>query len=125
MLLGVLSSNAAAAWIQVSGNDVVIIYADRATIRKSGNSVKMWVMDDFKDSRVSSTGKQYLSSKSLNEYDCKNEQRRTLFFTWHSGQMGNGNIVYSDDGVASNWRPVAPGSAGATLWGIACGKQGG
>jgi len=112
---------AMAEWTWSGGNDQFIHYVDRATIRRNGNLVKMWWMTDEKTEQKSYAGHSYLSSKAQEEYDCKEEKRRLLAFTWFSGQMGNGSVVYSNsDG--DKWEPIEPGSTGEVLWKIACGK---
>jgi len=125
LLLAMLSSGAAAEWVKVGNTSAkggVEIYVDPATIRRSGNMVKMWAMYDFKTEQVD-RGERYLSSKSQDEYDCKGEQWRRIYFTWHSEKMTRGDVVYSYDGIASNWEPVSPGSVNERIWKLACGKK--
>lgn len=127
LLLTATSSAWAAEWVQVSsstGNGGYNIYADPATIRRSGDTVKMWDLLDFKSTQDIGRGRyRYLSSKSQDEYDCKDERTRQLYFTMHSGQMGGGEVVFTSDGTPTNWTPVAPGSIFETLWELACGKK--
>ena len=49
MLLAVVSSSAMAEWTVVNENKEFIQYADLATIRKLGNKVKMWGLNDYKN----------------------------------------------------------------------------
>jgi len=123
ILLAVMSSSAMAEWVEVgtSGNYETIIYADPTTIRKSGNKVKMWVLFDH-NSVKETAGDKYLSEKTQMEYDCKEEQERLLFFSWHSENMGRGDVVYSANATNKDWRPVAPESAGKVFWQLACEK---
>lgn len=119
------SSGTATNWVKVGhglnegGTDY---YADPSTIRRSGNMAKMWSMLDHNTRQISNS-RPYFSAKLLQEYDCKSERIRELFFTKHSGQMGAGNIVHTDDGIPSNWIPTPPGSVGDGLWKIACGTK--
>lgn len=55
----------------------------------------------FNIAQVAADGKAYLSAKTQNEYDCKDERSRSLFFSWHSGRMGDGSAVYFHDGPPS------------------------
>lgn len=120
LILAVVSSNATAEWIDVGGNDYSTIFADPATIRKVGNYEEMLSLYDTDIAEV--VGKiSFKSSKSLDEYDCKEKQLRTLAFYWYSGNMGEGKILYSNT-VANNWNPDVPKSINETLWKIACGK---
>ncbi len=122
-LLAVLSSNAAADWITVASGEDVTAYADPATIRKAGNMVKMWHLVDFKTTRVSSsTGKSFMSTKGQSEFDCKDERRRSIYFSWHSKNMAGGEIVVSQSTI-DLWEPVPPGTLNQSLWEYACGKM--
>ena len=68
----------------VDGGD---IYAARATIRRSGNLVRMWDMWDFKTAQVAA-GKPFISFKQQNEYNCIDQRIRTLSVTGFSGAYG-------------------------------------
>lgn len=116
MLLAVVSSSAAAEWVKVGGNETMTIYADPASTRKVGGWVKIWSLFDLKTA-LDSQGKSYMSIKHQNEYDCNEEQSRKLYSSFHSGNMGEGEVVYrsSDPGKLE---PVPPGSVGAALWKI-------
>ena len=115
---------ASAGWTRADESDEFIQYVDRATIRRNGNLVKMWGLNDFKTVQKSATtGESFLSSKTQLEYDCKEEKSRLLAFTWFSGQMGNGKVVYSDSDTGDKWSPISPaGSTNEAQWEVACGK---
>jgi hypothetical protein len=121
VVLSLLSTSAWAEWTPVGVNDAdtFVIYADMATIGKAGNMVKMWSLIDYKTARRSSTEQVYLSEKSQREYDCLGERLRILYFSWHSGNMGSEEIVYSN-AYPRRWEPVPPGSIGEFLWKTAC-----
>jgi surface-adhesin protein E len=112
-----------ADWVSLgdSVNMAMTVYADPDTIRRKGDLVKMWDLQDFKTARPAKANESYLSSKNQSEYDCSEKRRRTLAFTWFSGHMGKGDVVYSDSDE-DKWEPVEPGSVGKTLWKFACGK---
>ena len=121
IILAVVTSNAAAAWIEVDRDNVTTIYADPATIRKAGNKVKMWTMADYRTPRVAN-GEQHMSSKSLHEYDCKESRFRDTYVVRHSNNMGGGAMV-SNNPIPSSWVPIPPGTVGEALMEIACGKR--
>jgi hypothetical protein len=121
LLLSVGNSKTMAGWIDVGGNDYSTIFADPSTILKVDNSVKMLSLYDTDIAQVVSEIS-FKSSKSLDEYDCKEKQSRTLAFYWYSGNMGEGYILYSNTDV-NNWNPVKPKSINEPLWKIACGKK--
>ena len=122
LMLLVTATAASAEWTRVDYTDNYIQYVDRATIRRNGNLVKMWGLADYKTMQTVADGQSYLSSKTQEEYDCKEEKVRLLAFTNFSGQMGSGKVVGSDYNPGQ-WIPIQPASAGELLWKVACGKQ--
>ncbi len=125
LMLGLTATAAMAEWTRANSTDSFIQYVDTATIRRNGNLVKMWELKDYKTVKKSSSGakESYLSAKTQQEFDCKEEKKRLLAFSWFIGQMGSGNHVYSSGNVKDEWEPIEPGSIGEILWKIACGKK--
>lgn len=122
VLLAVVSSSAMAEWVQITvGHETLIVYADPASLRRASNKVKMWVLIDFKMSQTVD-GKPYVSLKRQDEFNCKDEQSRTLFTSAYSRNMGGGDVIYSES-ISYKWSPVMPGSVGEGLWKFACGKR--
>lgn len=123
-----ISASMMAEWTVVGVNAVVGVnddftattYADFTTICKAGDKLKMRVLFDFKSVREI-TGHEYLSAQLQYEFDCKEEQYRLLAFSSFSGNMGNGQVVYSN-GNPDKWLPLTPGSVGRAIWKIACSK---
>ena len=130
MILAVVSSNAAADWVEVSATDKKTVYANPATIRKKGNMVKMWELVDIKPSRFTKSMQVFsesndefsMSTREQEEFDCKKEQTRTLYISTHSENMGEGELIFrcSDPG---KWEPIVPNSIDESLWKFACGKR--
>lgn len=123
VLLAVVSGSAAAEWVWVGNTSNAAIYLDSATIRRTGDIVNMGVLYDLKTAVLSETnGIHYASQKLQSEYDCKEEQWRVLYFSWYSGNMGDGKMVeYVADSF--KWKPVPPGSGAEALWQLACGEK--
>ena len=121
ILLTVASNGAMAEWIRVGGNEADTLYADPATIIKSAYKVKMRTLHDYK-AATKAAGETFLSTVVQEEYDCRESQSRTLYFSFHSRNLGKGRMIYSDANP-HKWEPVRPGSAREALWKIACGKK--
>jgi hypothetical protein len=123
LLLAVMSSSAAAAWVEVFREQTITVYADPATIRTADNRVKMWALLDFKTTQQDSTNPRngYLSEIAQFEYNCKEQRARRLYYSWHSRHMGRGKVV-SSDSDPSKWEPVLPGSENEILREFACGR---
>ena len=120
-LLSILCSGPAyAEWLWFGKQDRLgtTTYVDPDTIRRKGDLVKMWELNDYKTG--SSDGS--LSSKQHTEYDCTEERMRVLALLAFSGNMGSGTLVSLNyaEGV---WIPLAPDSSGYAIWKYACGKR--
>ena len=122
LMLLVTAGAATAEWTSVGEDDALIVYVDIGTIRRNGNLVKMWDMLDHKTVQTDAGGS-YLSGKTQQEYDCKEEKVRRLAYLWFDGKMGRGKVVYSNGNVKDEWRPISPDSVSEALWKIACGKK--
>ncbi len=123
ILLFLSSVPAYAEWLAVGGNEEagVTVYADPGTIRRKGNLVKVWHLNDFKTVQIVN-GISYLSVKAQHEYDCTKDRERILALMKFSGNMGSGKVVYKDSDTRK-WKPGAPGSASHDLGKLACKKQ--
>lgn len=117
------SSPAYAEWVAVGGNDQtgMTTYADPGTIRRKGDLVKMWQLNDFKTVQTVE-GNSFLSTKKQREFNCAEERTRILAATQFSGNMGTGEVVWRNANE-QKWEPVVPESIGQTLWEFTCGKK--
>jgi aminoglycoside phosphotransferase len=124
LLLVALNGVVAAAWERIgAADDGMVVYADPATIQTVADVVKMQALLDYQTAEKDATGKPYLSVKLLHEYDCKGERARTRYFSFHSGQMGAGQLVYSEVRNDADWLAADRAIIGETLWKRACGKK--
>jgi hypothetical protein len=123
MFLVLSSGHVYAEWVLVSGDDAagLAVYVDPATIRRKGNLAKLWQLYDYKTVQTVA-GDSLLSMKRFNEYDCVQERTRMLGYTWFTGNMGNGNVVYSTT-EQQPWEPAVPRSINRSLWKAACGNK--
>jgi hypothetical protein len=112
-----------AEWVAVAKTDDqgMTTYVDRDTIRHKGNVVKLRELADFKTVQTG-VDESFLSFKVQSEYDCAEDRHRTLALTYFSGNMGRGNVVFSDSDE-QKWEPVQPGSVDQILWKVACAKK--
>jgi len=114
-----------AEWIKATTDTdkEFVVFYDPTTIRKkSGNKVKMWIMYDYQKLQ-GKAGVRSMSTKVQQEYDCKEEQIRMIYFSTHTKNMGRGEIVLSrSTEKLVGWAPVAPGSINKRVLTIACKK---
>ncbi len=107
-------------WVEVGDNDNGTSYVNPSSLRQNGNGVKMWILLDYKTAQNFPSGL-VMSSKLQEEFDCKEEQTRTIFGYFYSQNMAKGEVLYTKTTIG-NWMPVALGSAGSELWKFACKK---
>jgi len=119
LLLICAAGSAAANWVRVRGDGVVTVLADPSTIVRSGDMVKMWSVINYAQPRIAPDGKAYSSSRQQLEFDCVENQSRSLFFSRHTDFTGWGDVIYRNESPGS-WSPAPPGSVGAALRKFAC-----
>jgi Surface-adhesin protein E len=113
-----------AAWTRVSGFDAFTSYADMTTIRKKGNEAKMHVLYDFKTAEKTYSGKLYFSVVSQDDFDCQRKLTKVISYTYYSGNMAAGDVVYSFTAPFNNfWEPAQARSIMKPLWEVACAIQ--
>ena len=119
------SNSAAATWVTVAIHDEpgsFVVYADPATIRRSGNLVTVWELNNYTAPQVVAPGLSFLSGKAQAEYDCIEHRVRHLFQAQYSEAMGAGNVV-SSRSEPNGWIPIPPGSIAEITSKLACGKR--
>ncbi|MFA6920596.1 MAG: surface-adhesin E family protein [Gallionella sp.] len=121
LILALFSSNASAEWQSIGQNDAEIAYVDSAGIQhRDRHRVRMWALFDLQ--RPRNFGDiTYLSMKIQREYHCRDRESRIIALSAHAGNMGAGELVYSNN-AHSKWTAVKPDSAEEALWNIACGN---
>jgi hypothetical protein len=121
-LLVLSGGPAYAEWVRALNNQTdPTLYVDSDTIRRNGTVVKWWELLDYKTVQTVA-GISFLSMKVLREYDCAGARIRVLAMADFSGNMANGQVVFTDF-AQSNWEPVQPESMGQALWKFVCGKE--
>ena len=119
-----ICSNVGAGWVYVAETEKdikrensFIAYADPATIRKTGNLVKMWSLYDYKLPQKSGV----ISARQKSEYNCTEKKRRQLFLSAYSGKMNNGETILIYNQPEDNWERSPLGSVRKAMLEFACG----
>lgn len=123
MMLFALNNSAMADWVKVHSSAIQATYANPATVDPAGNNIKMWLLSDYKKPHKYED-RQFLSVISENEYDCDDAQLRMLSYSLHAGNMGKGEVVYTDASKTA-WKRVAAKSADEIAWKTVCDLSGG
>lgn len=125
LLLIVVSNSAMAEWVELYAKGNYTLYVAPDSIRKENNKATMWYLADLHEADTTAYGRAYLSRKAQDEYDCKEEQSRTLYLSVHTGNMAAGDTVFvvSTPNISGKWIRVPPHSVARDMWKIACGKK--
>lgn len=124
LLLAVVSGSATAEWVPINRDGHITFYIDPATTLKAGDRVRMWDLFNFETAQAvpGNETAEFLSSKTQQEFDCREKRYRILYVHFHAEKMGLGKLVQSQAGNAA-WEPVPGNGVLAILWKFACGKQ--
>ena len=121
LALAVLSSGAAAKRTLVHSEKEFDAYVDPDTIERAGSISRMWVLHDYNVKHVYLQWS-YWSQRTLGEYDCRERRAQTLAYSFHTGQMGGGELILNGALPPGLWAPVPSGSVVEKFWKIACGR---
>lgn len=110
-----------ASWVKVGENDRLTAYYERASaVSNRAGNVVVWVLYDYRIEQGSERSvRRYFSQKGQQELDCAAGRSRTVFFTWHSGRMGSGRVVYTGP-TPTLWEPNSPDSIARALATLIC-----
>ena len=110
-----------AEWVLVDRNDKAKVYVDSENINRTGEVVRVWVLDDLKT--VHTRGfNTFLSTRAQEEHDCAKERFRLMAIEQFAGNMGTGNSIYKKSGE-SGWAPIPKGTLAQSVWKFVCGKK--
>ena len=123
LMLTLFSTTATARWVRVDENAGYTKYADMSKTRKEDNLVRIWTLTDFKTLQKNDRGKTYLSLDAVAEHDCKNLLHRIIGTRGFSGNMGTGNIAFTETSPNGNWKEIAPETYIEAEWKTACGTK--
>jgi len=121
LMLG--SSTVLADWTIISSDkDIYSAYADKETVRRQGEMVRMQGLYDFRRQDFTPDGKGLFSTVVLREYDCDKRQVRLLSAIDFAGHMGAGAPVSTSD-RPRRWETVVAGGIDERYWKVACGGR--
>ncbi|MFO0701950.1 MAG: hypothetical protein U0236_22270 [Nitrospira sp.] len=113
--------SASPEWYLLDGNNHAKVYLDRETISRTGDVVKVWVLDDLKTPHTRGFNS-FSSVRALEEHDCVKERFRLLALEQFAGNMGTGDSIYKKSGE-SGWSPIPRGTMAQSVWKFVCEKK--
>ena len=126
LVLSFACGSAVAEWTPLGGRQKIFAaYADKASIVKSKDGVRMSGLYDFLMADVSADGQPHASTVVLREYDCREKRVRLLAYVDYAGPMGTGRVI-SPAGAKGpdRWEPVVPGAIDEAFLALACANPG-
>jgi hypothetical protein len=109
--LTLLCTQAFAGWTAtpyVSGADGTF-YWDSQSIAYNGDSLKIWIADDFGEAQTSkfNPGVKYFSHKELLELNCAKSQSKVIEYVEYSDHFAAGKVVVRNQN-SGNWYRIEP-----------------
>lgn len=122
LLCFTIVNNAYAGWKKVASADIADFYIETSTIRTNGKYKEAWVLTDIKTPKKNPDGKAYLSTKAKYRFDCVGDKTNFLALVQYSGNMGEGEVVWSSSYNNNDWEHNVPGSAADSFTRAICSK---
>jgi hypothetical protein len=121
ILMGLLLAQPVwAGWRKIDGDASLTFYVDYATLRKTDKVRRMWALINYETPQQPERDRpEFKSEKVLYEYDCANDQLRTLAVVGYAEAMGTGDIAHKVNGPGK-WNYSVPQSFGESLLKTAC-----
>jgi hypothetical protein len=113
------NSSFATNWEKLLSPQDYAIYFDFKNQRIEKDLVKIWVTIDYFRAPLSMGGKNLMSVKFLDQYDCENFRVKRYYFMGFNKQMGLGDPLIVDDSI-SKWISVKSGTNLEGLMKSAC-----
>src|SRR5438552_849000 len=116
VLLLLVATSVRAEWVKVGENDGAAIYVDPATLVKAGDVRRIWTLTELKWSR----GDDVVSYRTLDDFDCKEARRRTVFRVAYTGSMATGKVIDSGKPTPDVFEKVLSYTPGAWQFEYVC-----
>ena len=115
------SGNAIAAWDELGSNELITVWVDKASLKKSGDKALFLSMLDLKKPGVDPKSKSPVNSIiGLNEYHCGQNQYRALDVKFMSDKKGDGKVIGEIKSLNSTFEPVINGDWTTGVYNLAC-----
>ena len=103
-LLLIVATSVRADWVKVGEDDGAVIYVDPATVEKAGDVRRAWSLSNMRLPR----GDDVASFRTLDDFNCKEGRRRTVFRVTYSGPMATGKVLDSGKPMLFRFENVYP-----------------
>ena len=115
------SGNVIAAWDELGSNELITVWVDKASLKKSGDKALFLSMLDLKKPGVDPKSKSPVNSIiGLNEYHCGQNQYRALDVKFMSDKKGDGKVIGEIKSPNSTFEPVINDDWTTGVYNLAC-----
>jgi hypothetical protein len=123
LLFATLTVTAYAEWTRIEhpSKEFVLYVENDTLVKPDATSVKLWHLLDYAAPQ-NLDGREFLSIKARDEYDCSRGVRRDLMHLWHQANMADGTLLKAAYKPGSWTAPVA-GSTEDLLMQLVCPKK--
>ena len=122
VLLLLVAMNAQAEFTRYHEDDELIAYLDPTTITRSGHEVRMWTIDDYRQTQTDIPNKPYRSVNSHWIFDCAKRMSDVMTALYYIEGMAQGESIHSGTVAEREWDKVTPGTVGELAFKVACQK---
>ena len=117
-LVPIVATSVRAEWVKVGEDDGSVVYVDPSTLQKAGDVRRAWTLSDLKLARSDDV----VSYRTLDDFNCKEARRRTLFRVTYAGPMATGKVLDSGKPILDRFENVYPYTPGGWQFEYVCGK---
>ena len=117
-LLLIVATPARADWVKVGEDDGAVVYIDAATVDRAGDVRRAWTLSDLKLARSDNVA----SYRTLDDFNCKEVRRRTVFRVTYAGPMATGKVLDSGKPLVDTFENVYPYTPGGWQFEYVCRK---
>ena len=115
------SGNVIAAWDELGSNELITVWVDKASLKKSGDKALFLSILDLKKPGVDPKSKSPVNSIiGLNEYHCGQNQYRALDVKFMSDKKDDGKVIGEIKSPNSTFEPVINGDWTTGVYNLAC-----
>ncbi len=114
--------NAHADFVKYHEDDELVSYLDATTITRAGREVRMWTIDDYRQTQTDIPNKPYRSIKSHWTFDCAKRVSDVMTALYYLEGMAQGESIHSGAVAERQWDKITPGSVGELTFKVACAK---
>ncbi len=115
--------NAQADFVKYHEDDEMVSYLDTTSITRAGRELRMWTIDDYRQTQTDIPNKPYRSVKSHWTFDCAKRVSDVMTAQYYMEGMAQGESIHAGAVAERQWDKVTPGTVGELAFKAACAKS--